>query len=67
MLPLLLQDLILQQPELLYHNFIVIVNGMKALMLKPTNISFAKGNPQDSMKTWIALVLSMKPRNKLIS
>ena len=25
------------------------------------NVSFVKGNPQDSIKAWIALVLSMKP------
>jgi hypothetical protein len=36
MLQRLLQDLTRQRPELSYHNFIVIFNGMKALMLKPT-------------------------------
>jgi hypothetical protein len=42
MLQLLLQDLICQQPELLHHNFIVIFNGMKALVQKPTTFKFCE-------------------------
>ena len=41
-LQLLLQDLICQQPELLHHNFIVIFNGMKALVQKPTTFKFCE-------------------------
>jgi hypothetical protein len=35
-LQLLLQDLSHQRLELSHHDFIVIFNGMKALILKPT-------------------------------
>jgi hypothetical protein len=65
MLQLLLQDLICQRPELLHHNFIVIFNGVKDLMFKPTTCKFCDRKPATFNQIWIELVHSREPRNRL--